>query len=196
MKSREVAPDRLLDAAYEVFARCGVRDGTMKDIAHAAGVGRATLYRSFPGKDVLVLALVLREARRLFVLLDDELGAEEDPASLLERGLLAALGHLKSHSLLRRVLRDEPESILPLLTVRGAPLLEAAVEFASPYIERAVKAERLPPTDPRLAAEWAARILLSLLLTPSIVVDLDDPAQLRGYVEQITHGSFGRGGTR
>jgi hypothetical protein len=84
------------------------------------------------------------------------------------------------------VLHDEPESILPFLTVRGAPLLEAAVDFATPYIERAVKAERIPPVHPRAAAEWAARILLSLLLTPSVVVDLDDPKQVSAFVGWIT----------
>lgn len=189
-------PDRLIEAAYAVFAEKGVASGTMKDVARRAGVGRATLYRYHPGKDALVLAVALREARRLFVLLDSELGAEEDPASLLERGLLAALEHLRSHALLQRILETEPASILPFLTVRGAPLLEAAVDFATPYIERAVKAEKLPPTEPRLAAEWAARILLSLVLTPSVVVDLDDGEQRRAYVGQIIRGIFGRrGGT-
>jgi AcrR family transcriptional regulator len=186
--------DQLIDAAYAVFEREGVAEGTMTAIAEQAGVGRATLYRHYPGKDVLVVALVLREAQRLFVVLDTELGADEDPASLLRRGLLTALRHLRSHSLLRRTLREEPEAILPFLTVRAAPLLEAAVEFASPYIERAVKAERLPPTHPRLAAEWAARVLLSLLLTPSVVLDLEDEAQLEMFVTSLIHGVFRPGG--
>jgi AcrR family transcriptional regulator len=186
--------DGLLDAAYAVFERDGVAEGTMTAVADQAGVGRATLYRHYAGKDVLVLALVLREARRLFALLDAELGADDDPASLLRRGLLSAIRYLRSHTLLRRVLREEPESILPLLTVRAAPLLEAAVEFATPYIERAVKARRMPPTHPQLAAEWAARVLLSLLLTPSVVLDLDDDAQLEAFVTALIHGVFRPGG--
>jgi AcrR family transcriptional regulator len=132
--------------------------------------------------------LVLHEARELFALLDAELGLEDDPASLFERGLLTALHHLQGHALLRRVLRDEPEAILPFLTVRAAPLLESAVEFMAPYVERAVKTERITPVDPRAAAEWAARVLLSLLLTPSVVVDLDDPQQLKGFVRWIIRG--------
>lgn len=186
--------DILLDAAYAVFERDGVSGGSMTAVAEQARVGRATLYRHYAGKDTLVVALVLREARRLFVALDAELGADEDPASLLRRGLLTALRHLRDHSLLRRMLRDEPESILPYLTVRAAPLLEAAVEFASPYIERAVKARRMPPTHPRLAAEWAARVLLSLLLTPSVVLDLDDDVQLETFVTALIQGVFRTGG--
>lgn len=178
--------DRILAAASSVFQDRGIADGTMSEIARCAGVGRATLYRYFPGKDVVLEALVLREARDLFALLDTELGADDEPGSMFERGLLAALGHLRVHPLLQRVLREEPESILPLLTVQGAPLLEAAVDFATPYIERAVKTERLAPVDARAAAEWGARILLSLLLTPSVVVDLDDPVQVRSFVAWLT----------
>jgi len=186
--------DRLLAAAYDVFACDGVADGTMSKIARRAGVGRATLYRHFPGKDVLLEALVLREARELFAILDTELGADEDSPSFFERGLLASLGHLRTHTLLQRILREEPESVLPFLTVQGAPLLEAAIEFATPYIERAVKAERIEPVDPRAAAEWAARILLSLLLTPSVVVDLDDPEQLKTFVGWLPQAIQKRGG--
>lgn len=179
--------DRALQAAYAVFERVGIAEGTMREIARTASVGRATLYRYFPGKDVLLEALVLREARELFVLLDEALAIDDEPRALFERGLFATLDHLRSHTLLRRVLTDEPESILPLLTVQGAPLLEAAVDFAAPYIERAIKAERIEPIDPRAAAEWGARIVLSLLLTPSVVVDLDDPHELRTFVGWLTN---------
>jgi AcrR family transcriptional regulator len=178
--------DRILDAAYAVFERAGVGAGTMGEIADIADLGRATLYRYFPGKDVLLEALVLREARELFAMLDGELGGTDEPRKLLERGLMRALDYLRSHALLQRVIKDEPDSILPLLTVKGAPLLAAAVDFAAPYIERAIKAQRMARVDPRLAAEWAARMLLSLLLTPSVTIDLDDPKQLQRFVSWVT----------
>lgn len=178
--------DRILCAADEVFRERGVREGTMRQVAMRAGVGRATLYRYFPGKEHLLEALVLREARQLFALLDVELGGDDEPGVLFERGLLAALSHLRTHPLLQRVLRQEPESILPLLTVNGAPLLEAAVDFTTPYIERAVKQEQLVEVDARATAEWGVRILLSLLLTPSVVVDLDDPDEVKVFVSWLT----------
>lgn len=186
--------DEILDAARSVFERDGVRDGSMSAIAKSAGIGRATLYRYYPGKDALLTAFVLREARELFALLDEELGGSDDLRSLLDRGLLRALAYLRSHTLLQRVLREEPESILPLLTVDAAPLLNAAVDFATPYIERAVKAERITAVDPRAAAEWAARILLSLLLTPSVTVDLDEPDQRDAFVGWITEKIETQGG--
>lgn len=183
--SPDPVAERLLEAAYARFEEEGVRSTTMTAIAQAAGVGRATLYRYFPGKTVLVQALVLREARRLMTLIDDALMGADDTETLLERGLLAALRYLRTHPVLRRVLAEEPASILPALTVHGAPLLSAAVEFATPHAERAMKAGQLPKGDPAVVAEWTARALLSLVLTPSVVVDLDDPEQAERFVRHI-----------
>jgi len=47
----------LLDAAREAFARSGVT-ASLDDVARAAGVGPGTLYRHFPTRDALVLAVI------------------------------------------------------------------------------------------------------------------------------------------
>ena len=54
--SRLRAADRkqaILAAAAPVFARLGRAGATTKDIARAAGISEALLYKHFPGKDVL-----------------------------------------------------------------------------------------------------------------------------------------------
>ena len=48
--------EKILTAAARVFAETGL-DATLDDIAEAADVGVATVYRRFPDKDALVLAL-------------------------------------------------------------------------------------------------------------------------------------------
>lgn len=47
----------LLDAAHEAFVRHGC-SASLDDIARAAGVGPGTLYRHFPARDDLVLAVI------------------------------------------------------------------------------------------------------------------------------------------
>lgn len=46
----EVAADRILDAAGELFAHNDVSSVGMNEIAHAAGCSRATLYRYFENR--------------------------------------------------------------------------------------------------------------------------------------------------
>jgi len=58
------ARERILETAYDLFSRRGIRDVGIDEVVDRAGVAKATLYRHFPSKDDLVLAfLERREAR-------------------------------------------------------------------------------------------------------------------------------------
>jgi AcrR family transcriptional regulator len=58
------ARERLLDTAYELFSRRGIRDVGIDEVIARAGVAKATLYRHFPSKDDLVLAFLERREQR------------------------------------------------------------------------------------------------------------------------------------
>ncbi len=58
--------DRILDAAAEVVRRLGLARATTKEIARAAGLSEATLYKNFQDKNELVLT-VLRERLPPFI---------------------------------------------------------------------------------------------------------------------------------
>jgi AcrR family transcriptional regulator len=58
------ARDRIVTAAYELFASRGIRDVGVDEVIERAGVAKASLYRHFPSKDHLVVAfLAVREKR-------------------------------------------------------------------------------------------------------------------------------------
>jgi AcrR family transcriptional regulator len=58
------ARDRILDAAYDLFSRRGIRDVGVDEVIERAGIAKATLYRHFRSKNELVIAfLELREQR-------------------------------------------------------------------------------------------------------------------------------------
>ncbi len=57
--------ERILAAARELIARKGVRQITLEEVAKAAGVGRATLFRRFPDRATLLLALLDEHEREL-----------------------------------------------------------------------------------------------------------------------------------
>jgi AcrR family transcriptional regulator len=74
---------RILLAANEVFAQRGLEASTA-EIAHRAGVGEATLFRRFPTKDDLIVAILLEQTEQVLAIARDCL-AEPDPWRGLER---------------------------------------------------------------------------------------------------------------
>lgn len=73
--------DRLLEAAAEAFARDGA-DASLKAIAAVAGVGIGTLYRRFPTREALYIAVHRREIVRIAERAD-ELIADREPVDAL-----------------------------------------------------------------------------------------------------------------
>jgi AcrR family transcriptional regulator len=69
---------RLIDAATELFRERGLEVG-VGVIAERAGVGRGTLFRNFPSKDALIVAVVVERLRES-VERARTLATEEDPA--------------------------------------------------------------------------------------------------------------------
>lgn len=77
--------DRILDAAYRLFSRAGVRAVGVDTITAEAGVAKMTLYRNFASKNDLALAfLALREERWTKGWVQEEvLRRADDPAQQL-----------------------------------------------------------------------------------------------------------------
>jgi AcrR family transcriptional regulator len=176
---RDEAEDRILDAVLDCVRRWGLAKTTADDIARAAGVSRATLYRAFPGgKDVLFDAAVRREAARFFLAVTDELDAAEDLEALLVVGITAAARFLSGHEALQYVLAHEPERVLPAFTFdRLARTLEVATAFAAPHLERFL-GDRERAAD---GAELLVRLLLSYATNPSSAVRLTDEAEVTRF---------------
>jgi len=89
---------RVLEAADRLFAQPG--PVTMEDIARAAGVGRATLYRRFPDPASIAVALLDDHERRLQEELlrgDPPLGPGAPPAARLAAFYNAMIDLLDRH---------------------------------------------------------------------------------------------------
>lgn len=80
LRPRSAPPrERLLDAAYELFSRRGVRDVGIEELLERSGVAKATLYKHFTSKDDLVAAfLQLREQRWTIELVEAEATRRSD----------------------------------------------------------------------------------------------------------------------
>lgn len=165
--------ERLLDAALETATINGLAKLSVGDVARRAELSRQTLYRYFPSRDALVSELVVSETAKL---IEQVLGAalpHQDPRDALEAALLAALRATRDHPLLDRLLRTEPEALLPLLTTEGSPVMvqvRAIVEM--------ILIERTPdlaadPVEVRRFADVVARLLISYAISAP-----DDPPEV------------------
>lgn len=68
--------DKLIDVARQLFAKKGLDDTTMNDIAVASAKGRRTLYTYFKNKEEIYYAVIEAEMERLTVTLQ-EVGARD-----------------------------------------------------------------------------------------------------------------------
>lgn len=177
---------RILDATLEQAELVGIRRMTMEDVARRSGVGRATLYRRFPTKDALIDALVLAEARRY---LDGSAQARSRAATLEDRlvyGTVFTVTFLREHTLLKKLLRTEPETILPSLTIDAGAILDFATDHSAALLRTDLygTSATTPAQERHLrtVAELHTRLTLSFIVTPHTGIKLTTIGDTRAYV--------------
>jgi AcrR family transcriptional regulator len=169
--------ERAIAATLTCIARHGLGKTTSDDVAREAGCSRATLYRYFGDKQQLVAAALRAEADRVMA----GISAAADETTTLEDAVVAILttagDEVRENEALSFVAAFEPERLLPHLTFSGGDrFLARATAALAPVLERFV------PGDAERAAEWIARIGLTLWLCPTSPVSISDSEHLRDYV--------------
>jgi len=173
----EVAADRILDAAGELFNQQEAATVGMHEIASAAGCSRATLYRYFENRDALYTAYVHRESYRLYREMTEQINSVVDPRERLIEGILASLRNVRESPALASWFATTQRPI-------GAELAEQS-EVIKALTEAFVIS--LGPDDPELVAHrarWLVRVMTSLFLFPGHDDD-DERAMLEEFVVPI-----------
>ncbi|GGT43166.1 TetR/AcrR family transcriptional regulator [Streptomyces atratus] len=176
--------EQILDAAREQFMTFGLRRSTVDDVAKRARVSRVTVYRRIGNKDSLISACLLREYRCFVVEVDDAVAALPTTEDRLVEGFVAVLGHIREHPLIGGLLRLEPETMLPFLTLESGPAFLAIRDYLADRLRHARRAEGRPVSDPAPVAELMVRITVSFLLNPVSCFELDDEAQVRAFARR------------
>ncbi len=183
-------PQRLLDAALEAATIHGIAKLSMGDVARRAELSRQTLYRHFPSKDALVAAVVTAETTQLIEQVVAAAVQETEPQASLEAGLLAALTVLRDHPLLDRLVRTEPEALLPLLTTDTSPVM---VQVRG--VVEAILAEGSPDlTTDAVALRRFADVVTRLLISYAVSAPDDPPEVVAHYLSTfLVHGAVASG---
>ena len=183
-------PQRLLDAALEAATVHGISKLSMGDVARRAELSRQTLYRYFPSKDALVAAVVTAETTQLIEQVVAAALEHTDPQDSLEAGLLTALTVLRDHPLLDRLVRTEPEALLPLLTTDSSPVM---VQVRG--VVEAILAEGSPDlTQDPVALRRFADVVTRLLISYAVSAPDDPPEVVAHFLSTfLVHGAVASG---
>ncbi len=177
--------DRVLDAAAELYAQLGPSRTLHRDIAERAGVSRPTVYKHVGDQETIARALLDRELDRfhgqLRSVLDDAGRARER----FVEGVVFSVTYARGHPVLQRVIADDPNLVLPLLTTRADTLLKETIGVVAPYLADAMERGEIRRVDPEVIAEWLARVVLSMVITPGVATRLDEPDDLRRFVDEL-----------
>lgn len=95
--------DRLVESARAVFADLGTQ-APLDEVARRAGIGNATLYRHFPSRDELVVAVYADEVAELCAGGERLIGGSAEPVDALFDWLAAFVAHLTATGDLARSL--------------------------------------------------------------------------------------------
>lgn len=178
--------ERILDAASECFSRYGFQKTSMEDIAREAGMSRRTLYRSFPDKVTLLREVNSRRAGAFLEDVKRSTAAIPGLSAQIEEVVRLTNRFVHEDSLTAAMHRADPDALARAVTTGARDLLETSMEAIIPLIAGARDGGEIrSDIDVRRAAEWMTRVVFSLVATPSVTFDQDDPVQTAAFVREF-----------
>lgn len=127
-RPRVTESEVVLDAASAHLTAHGIGGTTVDDVAAAAGVSRATVYRYVGGKDDLVQAVIAREFANVLDRAGAAIARSATATEAVADAVTEALLAVEENPLLARLTSGDLVETLPHATVDSAPLVSVAVE--------------------------------------------------------------------
>ena len=178
-------PGRVLDALFDAIQDYGLTRVTVEDVAQRAGLSRQTVYRYFPSRDHLVLALVSREEEKFLDGVRAAFLEHEDLETAVTESVRFVLAYANAHPLLERLLGPDQQTFLPYVTTRAEPAIvrarETMVELLTERIAGA-DTERL-----RTLIDGTTRALISYMITPTDRDPEDIASTMARLITVIAH---------
>jgi AcrR family transcriptional regulator len=151
--------ESILRAGELVFARHDFHEVLMDDVARACGVSKGTLYRYFPAKRELYMAVMFEGIERLRDELQVAVTTDDPPIFKIERAVRCILGHFWDRRFFFALInRNEHKPDDPDFRewLRRRTELSKIIQHA---LEEAIGAGHVRRVDPRIATEMLLGML-------------------------------------
>jgi AcrR family transcriptional regulator len=191
----DIEPDpdsrqRILAAAVDLIGRDGLRGMSMEELASAAGVSRASVYRLFPGKAALFDALLVEHSPFAALEAVLERMSDQPPTAVLPElaHTIAAVAGPRI-GILRSIFFEVTSQSEDAL--EGAePRLRHMLEAVGGYLAAQMAAGRLRPMPPVLAAQALLGPIVFHLITRAELERLGAPiGSLDESIDELAHAA-------
>jgi TetR/AcrR family transcriptional regulator len=160
----EEARRLLLDAASRCIVRRGDSQIRMAEVADEAGVSRSTLYRYFPGRNEVLLGLMLMRVDTALGDLVRSLRHPDDPVRSLPEMVLARVESVEGDPLNEALFATESTAVATALEMGSQPIVDLLLRHYGPLLQGWKLAGRLyDDLDPGSVVQWLHTTTLFLL---------------------------------
>jgi AcrR family transcriptional regulator len=153
----------VLDAAAGCYLRLGVAKTTAVDIARAAGISRATLYRRYGSHESIFLAVLERESAAMAAESQEHLRGIADPAERVVEGMMFSISQIGSRPVHAAIFTGESAAWAAGQAIRMQALRRIGEAAVRPLLGPAGLTENEHVAD---LVDWIIRILLSYAAVP------------------------------
>jgi AcrR family transcriptional regulator len=176
-KSKPVR-ERLLDAAEGCLEQFGPQKTSMEDVARAAGMSRATVYRYFENRDALLLGVASRQAATLATEAIKFLAQFNTISDWLVEGCLFTLREIPKRPVFASLTTSLDAGAASKIMLGSSGMIQIGVNVLRPMFANAKQQGLLrDDVDIDMLIEWLLRVLWTYLNAPSQVAT--DEASMR-----------------
>ena len=156
----------VLDAAADCYLRLGVTKTTAADIASAAGISRATLYRRFGRHETIFMAVLERESVAMAAEASAYLAGVSDPAERLIESMVFSVSRICGRPVHAAIFTGESAAWAAGRAIGMDALRRIGATAIRPLLGPAIDSGALPPGSVADLVDWILRVLLSYAAVP------------------------------
>jgi AcrR family transcriptional regulator len=150
--------EKIISAAQRLFVQQGYTATSMRQVAEAAGIGKATIYHHFPDKQAILMALLHRRTSRMEVALQ-LVRAETDPRRRIQVAAEASVEFLLESADILQIVRREIPGGREQMQEGVAAFFKEYMALLADAVRRGIEQGIFRPVDPT----DAARVLMTMI---------------------------------